>query len=111
MRCAGRIHPGVLIASQRIRPTPRYELPGGPTQLGHTRRRSRGVACASLPGPSGCATPGLLWEPWVPVGSLCSRGLISALWHGILPPRRRCRAEWRLAAIPSAPVGRGRPRV
>ncbi len=37
MRCAGRLHLGVLIASQCIRPTPRCELPGGPTQLGHTR--------------------------------------------------------------------------
>ena len=36
MRCAGRLHLSVLIASQRIRPTPRYELPGGPAQLGHT---------------------------------------------------------------------------
>ena len=40
MRCARRLHLGVLIASQRIRPTPRYELPGELAQLGHTRARS-----------------------------------------------------------------------
>lgn len=47
MRCAGRLHLGVLIVSQRIRPTSRYEWPGEPTQPGTPPGLRLGLKCSS----------------------------------------------------------------